>query len=632
MTSPVLAPERPVQPPESAGDGFGQDARDADRWQDALAAAALFAVDPVGLRGLVVSDGPGPVRDRWFRHLEQLLPPDRPVRRLPAATADDRLIGSIDLTATLATGRPVLQKGVLAEADGGIVVIPMAERLSSGTAARIATVLDRQEVALEREGLAERLPARIGIVAFDESAGPDEATAPCLVDRCAFLIGLGGLSLRRLPAPLPDRSALEAARARLAVQPPPAAEVIEALVITGASLGIGPVTAPLLALRAAAAAAALAGRDAVTIEDARLAVRLVLAPRARMIPEDMPEPEPDADPQPPEDHRPDTPPPDNAGPPDPPTTAEWAEILLAAARAALPEGLVNRVTGESSPRHPSRQSGGGSVGTVPTGGRPAGTRMGTPRSGARLALVDTIRAAAPWQALRRSERRRAGGDVPDDRILFHRTDFRIQRLVRRRESTIVFCVDASGSTAFHRLAEAKGAVELVLAQAYVSRTAVALVVFRGQTADLLLPPTRSLPRARSLLAKLPGGGGTPLAAGIDLAVLTALAERARGKDPLIMLLTDGRANISRDGVARRPGAQEDAMEAARHVARNRVDAIFIDTAPRPRAEGRLLAEAMAARYVALPYVDAERVRDVALTAMSQRAALSQRAASPAGDR
>ena len=104
-------------------------------------------------------------------------------------------------------------------------------------------------------------------------------------------------------------------------------------------------------------------------------------------------------------------------------------------------------------------------------------------------------------------------------------------------------MDASGSSALHRLAEAKGAIELLLASCYVRRDRVALVAFRGQSAELLLPPTRSLVRAKRSLASLPGGGGTPLAAGIDVSLLLADAVQRRGGTPTIVLLTDGRANV-----------------------------------------------------------------------------------------
>jgi magnesium chelatase subunit D len=122
----------------------------APRWSDALLAARLFAVDPAGLGGIVLRAGPGPVRDLWNDYLRGLLPAGTPVKRMPITIEDDRLLGGVDLAATLRLGKPVVQSGILIEADGGIVQIPMAERLATSVGARIAAVLDRREVLIER--------------------------------------------------------------------------------------------------------------------------------------------------------------------------------------------------------------------------------------------------------------------------------------------------------------------------------------------------------------------------------------------------------------------------------------------------------------------------------------------------
>jgi magnesium chelatase subunit D len=136
---------------------------------------------------------------------------------------------------------------------------------------------------------------------------------------------------------------------------------------------------------------------------------------------------------------------------------------------------------------------------------------------------------------------------------------------------------------------------------------VALVAFRGSEAELLLPPTRSLTRAKRRLADLPGGGGTPLASGIDVALRLALAERSSDRTPLLVLLTDGRANIGRTGLPGRAAANDDALAAARRVREAGVSAAYIDTSPRPRPEGDQIARAMGAVYAPLPYLDASAV-------------------------
>ena len=575
-------------------------------WSDALIAAQLFAVDPAGLCGVALRAGPGPARDLWTGYLRSLLPAKAPLKRMPAGIEDDRLLGGVDLAATLKLGRPVVQNGILAEANGGIVLIPMAERLNAGVAARISSTLDRHEVLIEREGIARRIPTSIGVVAFDEGASPEEQLPAALAERLAFHLDLSDVSARGLTAPTHDAEKLHAARALLRSVKPASDDIIEALVTIAASFGIGSVVVPLLALRAARASAALAGCKVITDDDAILAARLVLAPRALVtVPSEQSEKieEPQQKEEPPQsDNKEDS---EQDQPADLPPLED---VMLAAVQAALPPGLLESLKNGAKDRSPpSRRGGVGAAQASPLRGRPSGVRMGQMRPGSRLALVETLRAAAPWQPVRRAEKKAKG---KAKRINVRREDFRIKKFVQRRESTIVFCVDASGSTAFHRLAEAKGAVELLLAEAYVARTYAALIVFRGTGAELLLPPSRSLTRAKALLSTLPGGGGTPLAAGIDAAVLTALSERTKGREPLIVLLTDGRANIARDGQAARPRAFDDALFAARQVAMQHLPSVFVDTSPRAREEGAQLAAAMGARYVALPQVEASAVRDV----------------------
>lgn len=239
-------------------------------------------------------------------------------------------------------------------------------------------------------------------------------------------------------------------------------------------------------------------------------------------------------------------------------------------------------------------------------GRPAGVRRGELRPGDRLSVIETLRAAAPWQRLRRGERP-APGTGTSPRVEVRKDDFRIQRFKQRSETTAIFVVDASGSSALHRLAEAKGAVELLLADCYVRRDRVALVAFRGQSAELLLPPTRSLVRTKRSLAGLPGGGGTPLAAGIEAGLALADGVKRRGGTPLLVLLTDGRANVARDGSGGRVKAGEEALTCARLVQAAGVAALLVDISPHPQPQARELAQAMDGVYLPLPHADADRL-------------------------
>jgi magnesium chelatase subunit D len=240
-------------------------------------------------------------------------------------------------------------------------------------------------------------------------------------------------------------------------------------------------------------------------------------------------------------------------------------------------------------------------------GRPLDARPGSLAKG-RLALVATLRAAAPWRKLR--EGATPLGD--SRRVIVKPEDFRITRHRQKRGATTIFVVDASGSLAMTRLAEVKGAIEMLLADCYVRRDHVALIAFRGRVGELLLPPTRSTARARRELSSLPGGGGTPIAAGLDAALDVADQSRRRGQTPLIVILTDGRANIGRDGEPGRPKAMQDALDSARRIRAAHVAALAIDTAQvgapgRDEAPTRALAEAMTARYIRLPRADAAEI-------------------------
>jgi magnesium chelatase subunit D len=167
----------------------------------------------------------------------------------------------------------------------------------------------------------------------------------------------------------------------------------------------------------------------------------------------------------------------------------------------------------------------------------------------------------------------------------------------------------------NRLAEAKGAVELLLAESYQRRDQVALLAFRGTGAQILLPPTRSLVRAKRSLSSLPGGGGTPLAAGIDAGFLLAEAVRRVGDTPSLVLLTDGRANVTLAGAGGRAQAEQEAIAAGRRLRAAGHRILFLDISPRPGEQARLLAAEMGALYLPLPYANAKTVSNAVRAAL-----------------
>ena len=576
--TPAVVPDLPTR------DRPGPDLHSANRW--ALAVSAIEIITerlPEGtppLGGILLRARPGPVRDAWAAALALVTR----VRRLPASADAEALDGGLDLTTTLAAGRPVTRAGLLAEIGDGILLVPMAERLTQSLAARLAGAIDDGGPLL---------------VLFDESdpsADAQDRVSAGLCDRLAIHLDLNDVRLPMAALVAGDTDfPAETDTASMAA----GADIDDpatAMAVAAAALGIASIRAPIQAQRLARIHAAIAGRRRIAAADVEVAAALVLGPRATRLPPGDSPPPPQENPETPNE----PPPPSDDSADDAPdapdqTPPDGSDLVLDAAQTTLPPGLLDALANGVQTRAPGGGSSGAKLRSL-TSGRPAGVRAGAPGRGARLALIETIKAAAPWQKLRPQR--------DDGRLSIRHDDLRIRRFVARAESTTVFAVDASGSAAFARLAEAKGAVELLLAQAYVKRAEVALLAFRGEIAEISLPPTRSLARAKRQLAALAGGGGTPMAAGIDLARRVAEAERARGRTPLVVILTDGRANVG-GGPGLTPHAA--ALASARAFGATRIAAVFIDCSARPRPEGLQIATAMAARYVALPRLDARAV-------------------------
>jgi magnesium chelatase subunit D len=537
----------------------------------AALACALLALDGEGLKGAVLKGPGGPARDSFIDAFRQMNG-ERKLFRLPPHAGADRITGGIDIAATLKSGKPSYDKGLIAEADGGALLLTSAERLDAGKAALLAAAMDNDTF-------------RFTVIACDEGI-EDERCPVILSERLAFTILLDD-EAEIHPVDL-------AAPRRLLPRVSVPDHVTEGLCQTALALGIPSHRPAIMALRAARAAAALAGRETVNDDDARIAAALVLAPRARRFP--VSEQEPEAPPPQPEQQSSTDEGEDNA-----PTPGELSDMLLEAVKASLPEGLLAAL--EANLRQAQSRAGAGTLSqkTGLTRGRPAGTRPGEPRNGARLSLIDTLRAAAPWQPLRRKQMPERYG------LRVERADLRIKRYKEKRQTTAIFAVDASGSAALHRMAEAKGAVELILADCYVRRDQAALIAFRGKTAEVLLPPTRSLQRAKKSLADLPGGGGTPLSAGIEQALTVAHSVRRGGGVPLVVFLTDGKANIARDGTADRVVALRDAENAASALKLAGIRTLMIDLSDTRGGPAKRIAEAMGASYLPLPHADAARI-------------------------
>jgi len=558
-----------------------------DPIEDAALAARLFLTAPSLFGGMVLR-GSSPARDALVTALtDAFKAADKPMRRMPGHIDDERLLGGIDIAASLAGGKAVQQSGLLDEAAGGAVIVPMAERIEHRVAGRLIQRADDGHF-----GHSGQTPP--ALILLDDATDPDDAPPVSLLERIAFHCDLAA-SREWQVAPLDTGKVALQTVAELADS------AMRAIAATALALGVRSLRALFFAAATARAHAALQGRTQADEVDLALAVRLALAPRATQLPPMEEEPPP------PEDQPPETPPEpgeDEAENQQPNPDAPLEETLVEAAKAAIPADLLAALAEGKAPR---RVTGGGTGKRRKSGlrGKPLGARPGMPRGGARLALIDTLRAAVPWQEVRRRE----SGATREDPLQMRKEDLRVRRFEDKAARVTIFAVDASGSAAAARLAEAKGAVELMLAQAYVTRSEVAMVAFRGETAELLLPPTRSLTRARRALSELPGGGGTPLAMGLDAARECAEAVAAKGRTPSLVVLTDGRANIDREGKPGRKQAGEDAIASAKALARSGIDSIVIDISARAAREGAALAEAMNARFLALPRADARQIAD-----------------------
>jgi len=550
-----------------------------ERWQRANLALACFALDPAALGGIWLRARVGPVRDRFLKGFD-LAMRGKTVSRLHPDIGDDALFGGIDLAATLGGGTVTRTKGLLDRP--GVLILPMAERAKPRLAARLARALD------DSKGLS--------LLALDEGAGPEERIPESLADRLAIHLDLGDVPLSDAPELQLDTDALVEARRILPHVTVPDTTISD-LAQVAFRLGITSLRAPLQALALARASAALSGETEVDEADLLTAVELVLAPRATQMPEAPAEQEPPEPPQ--EDDSPEDGSEDSETEDDTPHVP--AEMMLEAARAMLPPDLLARMEAGRAARNAASASGTGAAKKGNRRGRPLPSRAGRLGSDTRVDLVATLRAAAPWQPLRRQT------TGQNDRLHIRMSDVRVRQYEERSDRAIIFVVDASGSAALARLAEAKGAIELLLGEAYARRDHVALVAFRGDGADVLLPPTRSLVQTKRRLEQLPGGGGTPLASGLKAALELAGLAQGKGMTPSIALLTDGRANVDLSGVANRAQAAEDSRLMARAIRAKGLSGLVIDTGLRPTRGLDELARDMGVPYLPLPRADARSV-------------------------
>lgn len=570
------------------------------------------------------------------------------VIEVPVNITEGRLLGELDLDRTVATGKRHLSSGLLARANGQTLYVNNINLLDSGTGAHVAQALDSREVLVEREGLSAIHHADFRFIG---TYNPEEGEPGSLLrDRVGLIVDSApewdadekveiierAFRFDRDPPDFADdfiletsllKHKLEGARARL---PRVRAKKAQLRQISQAamSLGVEGNRADVFALKAARASAALAGRDAITEDDVVTAIQLVLAPRATRLPkrkEEMQKASASSHP-------------DSAKEPESRDAGvSEHESFYGAVEDTIIEALDARVPEDilSASQQMSRTPRAGKRFKASTAVRGRYVRSAVHRTrDARVAIDATLRAAAPFQIARRAPAEVNLKQAPGARSEGHNTaatrrvkidpgDLRFKEFKHRSGILFIFAVDASGSMALNRMAQAKGALTRLLQQAYLHRDKVALISFRGNDSKALLAPTRSVELAKRLADAMPVGGGTPLAAGLIRAIEVARLARIQGSSQtMLVLFTDGRANVGlcgKSAVLTASTIADELIQIGALLRAEGISSVIVDTKPKflSSGEGEALARILGSHYFYLPRCDAGNVYDAIASAVKR---------------
>jgi magnesium chelatase subunit D len=589
----------------------------------------LLAVEPA-LRGVLLETSSGSTEALLARSFASLLTQsekrtnDEDVQdrrfnefvQLPLNITEDRLLGALDLERTIASGTRVISPGLLAQADGRVLCVNDIGLLDSGTVAHLAHAMDSRCVRVERETISTNQSADFLLIGLFNPT--DDELPPMLRERVGLIVDSIRESSIEEGVVMIDReflfendpfgfidefildeaaikSTIEAARSRL-----PRVRVsknhIRQIALVAMRLGVEGNRADSFALKAACANAALAGRDEVDEDDIVTAIRFVLAPRATTLPSPEQKEKPTDKPTECGDAAEDA---NQVLDADASGFTDAADELIPPIDARVPNELF-RLPRRTQPRN--HRSGKRLKSLASSRGRYVRSQIHATRE-AKVAIDATLRAAAPFQIRRRSGAEDRKSDLASPRIKIEPGDLRYKQFKQRSGVLFIFAVDASGSMAINRMAQAKGALLRVLQQAYLHRDKVALISFRGKGAEVLLAPTGSVELAKRLVDSLPTGGGTPISAGVAKAIELVRLARLKGMSRAVLVLfTDGRANV----IAREGQTIDDELRTlAVALESESIDSVVVDTRARhiSSGEANAVAQKLGSRYLYLPRAD-----------------------------